>query len=201
MENLITVLLADDTLIAREGWKAILEPQDDIVVVGEATRAQEVLRKVMEHKPQIILMDLKWFGDTTAGWTTIQEIKHHVPETKIIAVTAYEQLIPDARRAGADAALTKTFTGDDLLGLIRELPHKTSKVNFPSLNSQVDSLTQREEQVLLLLSKGYKDKEIAEKLTIAVSTAKNHVKKIYEKLGVRNRLEAANKARKMGLLE
>ena len=197
----ITVLLADDTLIAREGWRGILETADDIKVVGEATTAHEVLRKVLELQPQVLLMDLKWFGDDTAGWTTIKEIKGMVPSVKIIAVTAFENLIRDARQAGADAALTKTFSRADLLSLIREIPNKTTSINVLEPTYQNDQLTIREKEVLLLLAKGYPDKDISNSLGIALSTAKNHVKKILEKLEAKNRTEASNKAREMGLLE
>src|SRR5690242_4194017 len=111
----IKVLLADDTLIAREGLKMILATADDIVVIGEASSPHETIRKVLDLKPDVLLMDLKWFGDETAGWTAIREIKTAFPHAKIIAITAYENLIRDARVAGADAAYTKTFTREELL--------------------------------------------------------------------------------------
>lgn len=109
MNEKIKVLLADDTLIAREGWKKILEMANDIEVVGDAKTATETLRKVKELNPDVLLMDLKWFGDETAGWTTIREIKQEY-NLRVIAVTAFEGLIHDARLAGADSALLKTFT-------------------------------------------------------------------------------------------
>lgn len=118
------VLIADDTLIAREGWKRILETASDIQVVGEALSAAETLRKVKELMPDVLLMDLKWFGDEQAGWIAIREIKkeHHV---KVIAVTAYESFIRDAQLAGADSALLKTFTREELLSEIREQASRT----------------------------------------------------------------------------
>src|SRR6187397_3195582 len=119
MNNKIRVLIADDTLIAREGWKRILETTDDMEVVGEAKKAVETIRKVKELEPDVLIMDLKWFGDETAGWATIREIKQE-SGVKIIAVTAYENLIREARLAGADSALLKTFTRDELLEEIRE---------------------------------------------------------------------------------
>lgn len=196
----IKVLLADDTLIAREGWKRILETADDVIVVGEATTAHEAPRKVLDLKPDILLMDLKWFGDDTAGWTAIKDIKTSFPATKVVAITAYENLIHDARIAGADAALTKTFTRDDLLGLIHELILRPDSFQVPEVKQLNDELTSREHEVLLLLAKGYRDKDIAESLGIATTTAKNHVKNILEKLGARNRTEASNIAREMGLI-
>jgi DNA-binding NarL/FixJ family response regulator len=198
----IKVLLADDTLIARQGWLRILETAQDIDVVGEAVTAQETPRKVSELNPAVLLMDLKWFGDRTAGTTAIREVKKCCPEVKIIAMTVYEELIDDARRAGADAALTKTFTSDGLLGLIRELAFRQESFGASLSDfSILEKLSNREHEVLLLLAKGKKDKEIAESLSIAHTTAKNHVKNILEKLQVRNRTEASNIARELGLLK
>ncbi len=196
-----TVLLADDTLIAREGWKTILETADDIQVVGEAVSAQETTRRVLELAPDVLLMDLKWFGDPTAGWSAIGEIKRSHPQVKIIAITAYEDLIADARRVGADAALLKTFSREELLGLIRELTSREE--GFPAAEPEhtpLDALSPREREVLTLLADGYSDREIADALTIAESTAKNHVTNIRSKLGAKNRTQAAKLAREFGLV-
>lgn len=198
----IRVLLADDTLIAREGLKIILETAADIQVIDEVNHAQQTLNKVKELSPDVLLMDLKWFGDDTAGWTAIKEVKAYNPQIKVIALTAYENLIRDARLAGADAALTKTFSREDLLNLIRELV--TRQENFPVVKHevfhQIEELTAREREVLKLVAAGSSDKEIALELGIATATAKNHVKKILEKFGVRNRIQAANLARERGLV-
>jgi DNA-binding NarL/FixJ family response regulator len=196
----IKVLLADDTLIAREGWRTILETDDDMEVVGEAVSAQETLRKVRELAPDVVLMDLKWHFDPTAGWTAIREIRTSHPEVKIIAITAYENLIDDARRAGADAALMKTFSRKQLLGLIRELVSRREGFAAATPKSTpLDELTGREQEVLLLLVDGYRDKQIAEALVIAESTAKNHVSSILSKLGAENRTHAAKLARDFGV--
>lgn len=198
----IKVLLADDTLIAREGWKRILETAGDMEVVAEAKTASETERLVREFKPDVLLMDLQWFGDDDAGWVSIIEIKKR-HKVRVIAVTAYENLIKAARRAGADSALLKTFSRDELLNEIREQyarPAKTLEVS-PFLQQQVvNILTDREMQVLQLLGDGHSDKEIAKMLTIALATAKNHVKKIIEKLEAKNRTHAVSIAREMGIL-
>jgi DNA-binding NarL/FixJ family response regulator len=198
----IKVLLADDTLIAREGWKRILETSEDISVVGEVTRAQEATRKVLELQPQVLLMDLKWFGDDTAAPVAIREIKKNYSEVKIIVITAYENLIRDARMAGADAALTKTFSRDDLLSLIRELANRTNDFTVINESSQIiEELTSREIDVLSLIEKGYSDKDIASSLGIVTSTVKNHVRHILEKTNAKNRTQAVSIAREMGLFK
>jgi DNA-binding NarL/FixJ family response regulator len=196
----IRIILADDTLIAREGWKRILELEKDLVVVGEATTAQETLEKIHETNANMLLMDLKWSGDESAGWTAIQEIKREYPKVKIIAVTAYENLIAQARSVGADAALLKTFTREELINQIRSLASRpdTSVIVYPMLAKE--KLSDRELQVLKLMKEGYRDREIATFLTIAPTTAKNHVKNILEKLGAKNRTQAVSIAREKGLL-
>lgn len=197
----IKILLADDTLIAREGWKRILETAPDIEVVGEAETAAETSRKVNELKPDVLLMDLYWFGDETAGWTTIKDIKSK-HKVKIIAITAYENLIKDARYGGADSALLKTFTREQLLSEIREQAAKQDDVVFPIPTPfSPEKLTERESEVLGLVEQGHSDKDIARFLGIADTTAKNHVKSILEKLGAKNRTQAVSLARQKGLIK
>lgn len=187
----------------REGWKRILETANDIQVVGEATTIVDTPKKVLEKDPDVLLMDLKWFGDETAGWTTIRNIKSSYQHVKIIAITAYENLIRDARMAGADAALTKTFSREELLELIRELAQQdpsTIGMEDPILPVP-EQLSERENEVLMLLGKGNTDQEIANSLGIAKSTVKNHVKSILGKFGAKNRLQATIIARQRGLLK
>lgn len=201
MNAKIKVLLADDTLIAREGWKKILETANDIEVVGDAKTAAETLRKVKELRPMVLLMDLKWFGDETAGWSAIRQIKQEY-KVKVIAVTAYESLIKDARLAGADSALLKTFTREELLDEIREQASQPEDLSVSSpLTPMRENVTDRELQVLKLMSEGHRDKEIANLLGIAPTTAKNHVKSILEKLNAKNRTQAVSLAREIGLLK
>lgn len=196
----IKVFLADDTLIAREGWKRILETAEDIVVVGEAANAHEASQKIATLNPDVVLMDLKWFGDDTAGQAAIKEIKSLPIKPHVIAVTAYENLIHDARLAGADAALTKTFSREELLSLIRVLVSRQGSFHPPEQTALVGALTQREQEVLQHLSKGHSDKEIAQIMGIASTTVKNHVKNLREKLGAKNRTQAADIAREMGII-
>lgn len=198
-EGKITVMLADDTEVARVGWRGMLGTADDIVVVGEAENPLQALRLAREAKPDVVLMDLKWAGDTTAGWTAISQLKSAHPEMRVIAITAYESLIPDARRAGADQAILKTFRGQELIDLIRELA--SSREAFPpaaARESPLDELSPREREVLALLVDGLADKEIAEALSIAPNTARNHVRNVLNKLGVNNRTKAVALAHEHG---
>lgn len=206
MRKKIRVLLADDTLIAREGWRRIIETTDYIEVVGDAETPSNAVEKAASLSPDIVLMDLLWFSDETAGWQAIREIKQkYGTKIRIIAVTAYERLVADARRAGADAVLQKTFTRDQLLSEIQAQAHR---INDPGirpipLNAKEnikEDLTNRELEVLHLLEEGHSDKEVAQLLGIAVTTTKNHVKNILGKLSAKNRTQAVSIAREMGIL-
>jgi len=196
----IRVFLADDQLIAREGLKGILEGVADIVIVGEAITALEVPRKVDETKPNIVLMDLKWFGDESAGWSAIRELKNKYSEVKVIAITAYENLVRDARLAGADAVLLKTFTKEELVSLVLELALKETTQTLRE-TTIIEELTLRELDVVKLIADGRRDKEIGKLLNISIATVKNHVKSILAKLNVTNRTEAAKVAREKGLVK
>lgn len=206
--EVITVLIADDTLIAREGLKSILEGVRGIQVIGEASSAQEAVQLAQERKPNIVLMDLLWHGDETAGAEATRQISRSVPETKVLLVTVYPQLIAKARESGATAALEKGFSKDDLVNLIRHV-HRTQQFTVARFGEDVantigmppqEALTPREEQVLQLLVEGKAVREIALELGIAPSTVKNHVQSIYGKLQVSNRAEAVRKAMRAGIV-
>ena len=199
-KKLIRVLLGDDQLIAREGLKRILDGVEDIVVVGEAITALEVPRKVDETQPGVVMMDLKWFGDESAGWSAIKEVKRKHSDVRVIAVTAYENLVRDARLAGADAVLLKTFTKEELVSLVRELALK-DPLPLAERPTPITDLTLRELDVVRLIAEGRRDREIAGMLSISIATVKNHVKSILAKLIVSNRTEAAKVAREKGLVQ
>jgi DNA-binding NarL/FixJ family response regulator len=182
------------------GWKAILETAKDIEVVDEARSSDEAIQKALELSPDVLLMDLKWFGDRSAGLTAIKKIKASKPEVKIIAITAYEDMIYEARAVGADLAITKDFTREQLLNRIHEIVWGkiASSPTEEHLTSQ--DLTQRELEILALLALGESDKNIAEKLAISEMTVRNHVRGILEKLDAKNRTHAAQLARQLGLI-
>lgn len=202
MENKITVLIADDEPIALNGLKAMLETAKDILVIGEADTAHAVPRLIQELSPNVLIMDLRWYEDITIGWVKIREIKEKNHGIKIIAITAYPELIPDARKAGADEVITKHFRRKDLIDLIHEvIARETSKLPESSFEVfRAEKLTVRETEVLTLLEKGFSDKEISETLNIRIYTAKNHVKNILQKLGVENRRKAVLKAKDLKLI-
>lgn len=198
----IRVLIADDQVIAREGLKRVIGLTEDIVVVGEATVAQEVLHKVQETQPDVVLLDLKWLGDESAGVAALQQIKQTAPKTKVVILTVYEDLIQKARQIGAEAALEKGCTVDELFTIIRSV-HCSNK--FPSAPVEAahpgDVLSDRELDVLALLVEGLSDREIGDRLFLAESTVKKHVSNIRDKLGAANRTQAVSIALQKGLIQ
>ena len=174
----------------------------DVRIVGETDTVFSIPRLVEQLSPDVLLMDLKWHGDESAGWIKIREIKESNYAVKIIAQTAYEALIPDARYAGADEVITKSIRREELLDLIRNVAARKVGRQPESLTMiKKDTLSLREIEVLKLLDKGLSDKEIANAIGIEANTVKNHVKNILQKLNAPNRRTASIKARDKGLLK
>src|SRR5687767_2168425 len=148
----IRVLVAEDTEIGRRGLRDMFDTGDDIVLVGETDSVHAVPRLIQELSPTVLLMDLKWFDDESAGWIKIREIKKHNPTLKVIAITAYPNLTSDAWKAGADQVVTKSLRREELLELIRTVSLRKSLL-FPedslSRNHQ-DQLSPREVEVVTL---------------------------------------------------
>lgn len=202
-EPRIGVLIVDDHEIARRGLRDMLETADDIRVVGDAESTFLVSRLIKELSPDVLLIDLKFGDDETAGWIKIREVKEVNPQIKVIAITAYPPLMIDAWKSGADQVVTKQLSRVELLDLIRTVyAHKVSRQPESLLSrSRQSQLSPREYEVLTFLDKGLSDKEISKALNIEVNTTKNHVKSILQKLNVPNRRKASIKAREQGILK
>lgn len=200
-ENVINILIADDTQIGLEGLRAMLKTANDIRLVGETDSIFSIPKLIREHSPDLLIMDLKWDTNESIGWIKIREIKDKYPELKVIAVTAYEALIPNAHKAGADEVLTKNFTIDELIGIIHDLVSNQSFSKSNNIDIKfLEVLTPKELEVLNLLKKGLSDKEITSVLSIKLNTVKNHVKSILQKLGVENRRKAVIKAEEQHII-
>lgn len=179
----IKILIADDALLIREGLKRIFEFVDEIEVIGEAEFASEIFRKVDELKPNIVLIDLKWGDDADAGINVIRQLVQ-LPEIRIIAMTVYTHLVPKARQAGAHGVLNKNFSRHELIGMIKAI-YENPPLPMPQ-DLANNPLSEREKEVLKLLSDGFTAKEISTKLFISENTARNHMQHINEKLNAEN---------------
>lgn len=196
-------MIADDTDITREGLARILAAETDMKIVGEGATVHETILKAHELCPDVLIMDLMWFKDETAGINAIKRLVQEVPETKVIAITVYPDLIEQAKNAGAVAALNKEAVSKKQLveeiRAVHALPPSPSVVTMSAI-PPVEELTKRELQVLALMAEGKTDREIAAELAIAESTAKNHVGHILGKLGVSNRAGAVAVGYERGLV-
>jgi NarL family two-component system response regulator LiaR len=206
------VLIVDDHAIVRRGIQMFLDTDTSIQIVGEAEDCQDAVRKAKNLQPDVILMDLVMpKGD---GVEAIAEIKRHSPDPKIIVLTTFadEPRVKAAMEAGADGYLLKDADGEALLRAVHTAkegdmpihPHVAHHLvrNFTKreVTDGNKSLTEREKEILRLVSQGLSNKAIAQDLSLSVGTVKVHISHILGKLGVSNRTEASMRALQMGLV-
>ncbi|HEX6117033.1 MAG TPA: response regulator transcription factor [Solirubrobacterales bacterium] len=205
----ITVVLADDHQIVRDGIRMVLEAEADIEVVAEAGDAEEAARFVLGHKPAVLVLDLNMPGRPSLE--LLPEIIERSPETAVIVLTMQSEPA-FARRAlttGARGYVVKHSAARELVEAIRIVLAGDTYIN-PQLGARVaaepeagpaDDLTPRERDVLGLLALGYMNPEIAERLVISVRTVETHRANIQRKTGVSNRAELIAYALENGLVE
>jgi len=202
----IRLLIVDDHEVVRLGMRAAFELEPDINVVGEASDGAEVLAKMSVLAPQLILMDVRM--ERMSGIEACREIKSLYPDVSILMITSYtdNEAVLASMLAGASGYLLKNLSRAELLRSIRLVASGQSLLD-PELVKQATSrltalassggqtqggeLTEREREVLVLIARGYTNKQIANTLIVTEKTARNHVSHILEKLGLARRSEAA----------
>ena len=199
--NTIRVMTVDDHEILRAGITFSLQVFKDLELVGEASSGAQALRLCGQFKPDIVLMDLRMDG--MDGIETTRAIRHQYPDVKVIALTSFydKTLVEGVMQAGASGYLIKGVSSIKLAEAIRVvhsgqtiLSHEASNALIKSGKGSADlgyDLTDRELEVLPFLARGCSNAEIAQQLTISISTTKHHVRAILSKLGAANRAEAA----------
>jgi len=198
--NPIRVLIADDHEMVRRGLTDFLRIYKDFQLVGEASDGEEAINQCSKKKPDVVLMDLVM--PRMNGVEAIRIIAYRYPEIRIIALSSYddERLVPAALDAGAISFLQKNVTMSELADAIRKA-HKGISTLSPNATQYLISaairrsdqkidLTTRESDVLRLMVAGKSNGQIAEELTIGLSTVKSHVGHILAKLGAKSRAEA-----------
>jgi len=216
--TLIRILLVDDQALFREGLRTLLSAQPDFDVVGEAADGEEALRRAAKLRPSVVLMDLRM--PVLDGVAATRRLHVAQPDCRVIALTTFDddEYVFDALRAGAVGYLLKDASSEKLFEAIRAAargasflqPSIAAKVvaEFARLADQspqrrqplIEALSDRELEVLRLVATGATNKEIGAALFIAGGTVKNHLTNILGKLGVRDRTQAALKAKELGLI-
>lgn len=206
------ILIVDDQEIAREGLRALLEAESDFEVVGEATDGDEVVDRVRVLKPDVVLMDVRM--RRVSGLEATRLLKRSWPRVVVIIVTMHEDidylleaieagaagyLLKDTPRAQLIEAIRATVSGGSLISPVvlrvllerlAQMPLASSYLHSTSSSAE-QSLSPREREVVRLLGRGLSNKEIASQLGIGESTVKTHVERIFRKLDVSDRTQAA----------
>ncbi len=204
----LSILIADDHPVVRDGLRGMLESQADFEVVGEAEDGAQAIQLVAELKPEIVLMDLRM--PVVDGVTAIREIKGSQAESQILVLTTYDSdadILP-AIEAGATGYLLKDSSREELYGAIRATA-RGETVLAPTVAARLvgrmrapaeEKLSSRELEVLQLVAEGASNKEIASSLHISQATVKSHLIHIFGKLGVSDRTAAVTVALQRGIM-
>jgi DNA-binding NarL/FixJ family response regulator len=214
----IRVLIVDDQVLVRAGFKMILQEQADIRVVGEAGDGEQALGLVRTLKPDVVLMDIRMPG--MDGIEATRRITSERLPSRVVILTTYDldEYVFDALGAGATGFLLKHVPPEELVHgvrvaadgeallapsvtrrLIEEFARRRAPVSPPS--AELGSLTEREREVLRLLARGLSNAEIASDLRVGEATIKTHVAHLLDKLELRDRVQAVIYAYEVGLIK
>lgn len=212
----IRILVADDHAVVREGTRTLLEREEDMAVVGEAGDGEEAVKLIEKLKPDVAILDISM--PKLSGIEVTQKIKPHLPSTAILILTAYDndEYVFALLEAGAAGYLLKDVPGSEIINAVREVyagesvlhPSIARKVIQRAIVSSAKSteekmdidLSDREQEVLELAAKGFRNKDIADNLSISIRTVQGHINNIFHKLNVGSRTEAIFQGIKRGLL-
>lgn len=207
----IRILLAEDQTLMRQGLRTLLELEPGLRVIDEAQDGRVAVAKALELRPDIVLMDVQMPQQN--GVEATAAICRSWPEAKIIILTTFDRddYVFQGIRAGALGYLLKDLPAHKLFETIRrvhagevfiqpEIASRTLRASLHPGGELLEPLSEREREVLVLLAQGVPNKEMADRLHIAEGTVKNHVSNILGKLQVQNRTQAADLARRKGLV-
>lgn len=206
----IRILLVDDHKVVCEGLRRMLELEEGMEIVGEASDANEALTQAELLSPEVILMDIKMPGMN--GIELTRHLTEKQPSCNILMLTLYDEYLPQAIEAGAAGYLLKDIKREELVRAIRAVHEGRSPLGLsisrdrlaelatPSENKQRLYLSERELAILRLVADGVTTQEIANQLFLSQASIKRSVNAIFEKLGVHNRSEAVSEGYKRKLI-
>lgn len=211
----LTVVIADDQTLFREGIKDLLENEKGIEVVGEAADGEEAVRLVKKLKPNVVLMDIKL--PKLDGISATRQVRLECPDTNVLVLSSYEDEahVMESVQAGANGYLSKmlpsaelvnalkTFANEGIMipqGVMGKLLDGLRQMSSSTAEATLVALTKTEIRVLSHLGKGQANKEIATNMGCSVKTIKNHLNSVFQKLAVSNRTEAVVKGIETGLI-
>ena len=202
------VAIVEDSRSTRQSLEAVINLSADYRCVCACASAEDALRELPWHQPEIVLMDINLPG--MSGVKCVAQLKNLLPQVRVIMITVYRnpEMVFGALRAGACGYLLKRSSPDQVLSAIREAQEGGAPMTgeiarqviayFQSqtrVEDEVETLTAREQEVLELLAKGYSNKEIAARLSVSVAAIRWHLTHIYQKLHVQSRTQAVSKFR------
>ena len=215
----LRVVVVDDQALVRRGFSMVLEQQSDIEVLAEAGTGLEAIDAVREHKPDIVLMDIR-MPELDGLEATERIVAENGEQTRIIVLTTFDpdEYIYRALRAGASGFLLKDIPPEDLVAAVRAVAEggallapditrrlitkfATQSDSNPELGERVERLTERERDVLGCIGIGHNNQEVAAELGIGAATVKTHVSSVLSKLGLRDRAQAVIFAYESGLVK
>ena len=216
MTDVIRVVIADDQRVVREGLRTLLGLLEGVEVVGVAADGDEAVQLALEHRPDVILMDLRM--PRCDGVEAIRRLRSDAPMIKMLVLTTYadDRSVLDALRAGARGYLTKDAGAEEIEDALRQLIHGRAAIdpavqhhlldvvaNTPDEQGPTalaDGLTAREAEVLKLIAGGLTNRQIAERLYVSESTVKTHINHLFSKIGIQDRAQAVTYAYRNGLV-
>ena len=218
---MITVALADDQVLVRAGFRALLDAQDDVEVVAEAVDGEQAIELARRHKPDVVLMDVRMPRTDGLQATARITADPALSGTRVIVLTTFEldEYVFGALRAGAAGFILKDVEPAELVDAVRVvaageallMPRHTRRLieafvaqaedaRAPRDDGALEELTPREREVLTLVGRGLSNGEIADELVLSPLTAKTHVARLFTKLAARDRAQLVVLAYETGLV-
>ena len=213
----VTVLLADDHTVVRQGLRALLDAEEDMSVVGEAENGRQAVQMAKRLQPEVVVMDIAM--PSLNGLEATRQISRESPKSKVLILSSYsdDEYVQQLTDAGASGYLVKQTAAQDLVGAIREakkgnaffspaiskrlLEHFRATIGRPPGEKKAPKLTPRELEVLQLIAEGYANKQIAGELFISIKTVEKHRQQLMHKLDIHDVAGLTRYAIAKGIIE